>query len=207
MRTASVAGRRPGAVAVMSITLPPATSATVAVNWPPSTCASLPLTCTAASAGVTVPRTWTVAARTEPPSPGRLSLSLTRGSVAGRGASPQAASARPAARTRTSERTRSMLAAQANVERALLRGAAARGHRHRDLQLEAVLAFEGLAGLGVERDRERLRAARRRGLEVAAGAPAVERHRDLEPGPGLGDGHRAAHRRALLGGRDLGRDR
>ena len=50
-RTASVAGRRPGEVAVMSITFPPGWSVTSALNSPLSTCASSPATRTAASAG------------------------------------------------------------------------------------------------------------------------------------------------------------
>ena len=50
------------------------------------------MTWTAASAGVTVPRIAMWSSRVEPPLLGASSLSLTRGSVAGRGVSPQALS-------------------------------------------------------------------------------------------------------------------
>ena len=60
----------------MSITLPPGWRSTSAVNSPAVTCASAPMTCTAASAGVTVPRTATWSARVVPPLVGRLELEL-----------------------------------------------------------------------------------------------------------------------------------
>ncbi len=64
----------------MSITLPPGWRSTSAVNWPPATRASMPMTCTAASAGVTVPLTAMWSSRVVPPLLGASSLSLTRGS-------------------------------------------------------------------------------------------------------------------------------
>src|SRR4051794_12226598 len=178
-RTASAAGRRSGADAVTSMTLPPGASRTVAAKRPPSTSAFSPATSTAASAGVTVPRTSTVPARTERPSSGRSSASLTRGSVTGRGASPQAAKARPAARRRTRERTPSMLSAQPYVERTFLAGAAARGHRDPDLELEAVRAREPRTGRSVQRDLEGAHPAGRGRFDVAADAAMADRDGDL----------------------------
>src|SRR3954464_7149864 len=177
IRTASAAGRRPGDVAVTSITLPPGASDTVATNSPPSTSVSRPATSTAASPGVTTPRTWTASLRIVPPSSGTSSCNFTRGSLAGLGASPQPARAKPAARSRARERTRPILAAHLHVHRAFLARAPVRSDRDRDLELEGVLAGELLPGAHVQRERERPRAARRRALDVAPDPPALQRRR------------------------------
>src|SRR3954447_9937195 len=184
MRTASVAGRRPGEVALTSITFPPGSSATVSVNWPPSTVASWPAICTAASAGGTVPRTSTFSSGIVRPSSGRLSLSFTRGSAVGLGASPQADNARPAASRKATERIPSRLSAQAHPERPRLLLC---GHRH--LQLQGV-ALEPAA-----RARAQLDGERGPGRYGMADAGPAERHLRVDPARG---NDAAADARALL---------
>ena len=77
-RNAVSAGPRPRAVAITSITLSPGSSGTRAENVPPPlTVAGCPSTRTPAPAGVTVPRTSTVAVRTVAMSSGAVTSSST----------------------------------------------------------------------------------------------------------------------------------